>query len=194
MNRKYSTKMRIRFVRGFLLSLVAFIFSSCSNSSSGGGSGTNNGSGENDSFSVSQNLTMTGDDNAFYGSTLEVGTLFTKASNGTIYPDQVILYDKKVTIIDDSGNSTTTDPQNGFAIVINHFANNPQYISVVSMGIKVNGVNYKYTCENPARTFYYCGEGVEIDLQKRSLTLTDVSVQNTTNRSVIMKMNGTIQW
>lgn len=191
----YQISIKIKFL-SFIVSTI-FLVSGCSPNGGGGNSNTSgNGNNSNTGFSILQNLSIIGSHNSIYGTSLEIGTVFTKPSTGGgLYPDQVILYDKAVSIINSEGQTTTTDPDNGIAIVINSFKANPQFISSISMGIKVNKVNYMYACENPFRNnFNFCGNGISIDLVARTLTLTDVDVQSTPTKGVIMRLNGTLNW
>ena len=159
----------------------AILISACG----GGSSSTNQTTG----IVVSGSITLTGDDTAIVGTTLEPVYVDPHEVVATVSP----AYVEVSSYSPDS--ATAADFQNGFSfgVIDDTTDSGPKSIT---MGITVNGVSYEYACSTPASSqFSSCGDinNITLDIDGGSVSLNGITVYNKTSGNALV-LNGVITW
>lgn len=79
---------------------------------------------------------------------------------------------------------TVADPDNAFVMVVAD--------SVISMTIVKDAMSYQYGCDSNFSTFIDCG-GLSFDIPSQTITMNNVTVENT-DTGAVLTMNGTVIW
>lgn len=147
------------------------------------------------SASTSYTLSLSGSETSQVGTNLKTGGLAFGREDLTGPIDSLIIVDQCSTISDapaafppgdpmNVASFNTADPDNTFVMVVSDAA--------ISMSIVKNAVPYRYACDSDFDVFMDCG-GLDFDVQTRTLTMTNVTVENTDTASVLT-LNGTVVW
>jgi hypothetical protein len=145
--------------------------------------------------SASYGLTLRGADTAQIGTNLKTGDMAFGRKDLTGPIDALIIVDECSTISAapatfppgdprNTASFNTADPDNAFVMVVSN--------TVISMTVVKNAVAYRYACSSDVNVFMDCG-GLDFDISRKTLTMTNVTVENTDTGSVLT-MNGTIIW
>ena len=144
---------------------------------------------------TSSKLTLSGSETARVGNELTTGGTAFGRTDLTGPIESLIIVDQCSTISDEpaafppgdprnTASFNTADPDNTFVMVVSEAA--------ISMVIVKEAVPYRYACDSDFTVFMDCG-GLDFDVATRTLTVTNVTVENTDTGSVLT-LNGSVVW
>tara|TARA_B100000749_G_scaffold280455_1_gene276750 strand:+ start:188270 stop:188812 length:543 start_codon:yes stop_codon:yes gene_type:complete len=177
---------KIRVIVSLILSLI---LAGCSG---GGGGGGSDPVGSQGAAVASGVISLSGADVGAVGSTLLVGSVLSVPQEGS-FPDYAILAPAGTAFDAETKMPIPSDPNNGFAVIVNQNFPAGGFDSAISMTIRVNAVDYGYICHFPQASAADCGGGISLDLDSGSVTLVDVEVEHTDSGNILV-LNGSVSW
>ena len=137
-------------------------------------------------------ISLSGADVGSVGTQLNVGAA-QPVEQTNLLPDYVVLAPAGTTFDADTNMPIPADFDNSFALIVNQNFPGGGIISAISMTIRVNAVDYDYICHYPQASSADCGSGISLDLDARTLSLSNVEVENQDNFN-ILTLNGSVSW
>ena len=182
----------LKIVNVWALSALLAVLSGCGGSDSAPQTGSGNAAGGVSSGALS----LSGDDVAVVGDTLDTGYVGMSPAVGSS-PDFIIIVDSNSTVI---GSGISLVPQSGdtanavVMVVTDALTPGISQYKGISMFIIKNGVRFDYTCSTPASSSGDCGFGtISLDMPGRSVTFNKATVQNDMT-GAILEIDGQLSW
>jgi len=141
-------------------------------------------------------ITLTGDDTADVGNTLNVGAIAYGRKDVTGIEESLIIAPVGSVISDDSPTLSPNDP--GYVGSIINFKDNKNAFVIVatkeliSMIIVTNGVERRYICDSKFNTSVNCG-AITLDAPTRKVVFNNTTVKNV-NTGTFLTLNGELTW